>query len=163
MKFISTAYVSQIRHGTRPRYKTDKYTWPKSSIDARMKESRDELAMKCVQMFNQGMSYQAIADKLGFISRSSVTRLIGTRRDLITRKLPPRQDQRTRLDKVTIFSIYDDFIYTDKNNCELSRKYNVSYQYIYALRVGRINSNLACEYINSKGLYGYWKGFRPPK
>lgn len=67
------------------------------------------------------------------------------------------------LDKDTIFSIYDDFTYTDKKNCELSRKYNVSYHYIYALRVGRVNSNLACEYITSKGLDRYWKGFSPPK
>ena len=67
------------------------------------------------------------------------------------------------LDKDTIFSIYDDFTYTNNSNSELSRKYNVSYQYIYALRVGRINSNLACEYINSKGLDGYWQGYRHPK
>ena len=69
----------------------------------------------------------------------------------------------TKLDKDTIFNIYDDFMYTDMSNSELSRKYNVSYQYIYVLRVGRINSNLACEYVNSKGLDRYWKGYNPPK
>ena len=147
--------VSQIRRGTKPRYRTDKYTWPKSSVDARMKE-RHELVMKCVQMFNQGMSHRAIANKLGFKSKSSVTKLIGTVRDLITRK--PR-----KLDRDTIFSIYDDFIYTDMNNYELSRKYNVSYSCIYALCTGRRCSNLAREYITSKGLDGYWKGFSPPK
>lgn len=68
-----------------------------------------------------------------------------------------------KLDKTTIFSIYDDFIYTDMNNYELSRKCNVSYQTIYDLRVGRRHSNLAREYINSKGLDGYWKGYRHPK
>ncbi len=63
----------------------------------------------------------------------------------------------------TIFSIYDDFIYTDKNNCELGRKYNVSRQYISKLRLGHRCSDLAREYINSKGLDGYWKGYRHPK
>ena len=63
----------------------------------------------------------------------------------------------------TIFSIYDDFIYTDKNNCELGRKYNVSRQYISKLRLGHRCSDLACEYITSKGLDGYWKGYRPQK
>ena len=69
----------------------------------------------------------------------------------------------SKLNKDTMFSIYDDFTYTDKSNSEIARQYNVNRYYIYALRVGRINSNLACEYINSKGLYGYWKGFSPPK
>ena len=46
---------------------------------------------------------------------------------------------------------------------EISRKYNVSNQYTYDLRVGNSHSNLAREYITSKGLAGYWKGFSPPK
>ena len=66
------------------------------------------------------------------------------------------------LDKATIFNIYDEFVYTDKSDCELSRQYNVSYQHIYNLRVGHRCSNLAREYINSKGLDGYWKGYRHP-
>ena len=155
--------VSSIRHGTLPRYRTDKYTWSKHSADVREKERRDELAMKCVQMFNQGMSYQAIADKLGFNSAKPVRTLIDAVRDLITRKLPPRQDQRTKLDKATIFSIYDEFTYTDKKNCEIGRKYNVSPQLIYYLRTGHLHSDLACEYVTSKGLDGYWQGYRHPK
>lgn len=154
---ISAPIVSMIRRGVSPRYRTDKYTWSKRSVDVREKERRDELAMKCVKMFNQGMSYQAIADKLGFNSTQPVATLIGTVRDLITRKL------RHKLDKATVFSIYDEFTYTDKNNCELSRKYNVSHQYIADLRVGHCHSKLAREYIKSKGLDGYWKGFRTPK
>jgi hypothetical protein len=67
------------------------------------------------------------------------------------------------LDKATIFNIYDDFIYTDMSNSELSRKYNVSYKFIYDLRRGRRHSDLAREYVNSKGLDGYWKGYNPPK
>lgn len=66
-------------------------------------------------------------------------------------------------DKDTIFSIYDDFMYTDMSNRELSRKYNVSYQTIYDLRRGCSYPNLAREYINSKGLDGYWRGYRHPK
>src|SRR5574344_844450 len=93
--------VSGIRHRTRPRYRTDKYTWPKHSGN--------------------------------------------------------------KLDRDTIRSIYDDFTYTDMKNCEIARKYNVSDQYIYQLRVGNIHSDLACEYITSKGLDRYWKGFSPPK
>ena len=154
---IPAANVSNIRQGVSPRYRTDKYTWSKHSFDVREKEIRDELAIKCVKMFNQGMSHQAIADKLGFNSARPVGTLIGKYRDLITRKLPHK------LDKATVFSIYDEFTYTDKNNCEIGRKYNVSHQYIADLRVGRRCSNLACEYINSKGLGGHWKGFRPPK
>ena len=65
--------------------------------------------------------------------------------------------------KATIFSIYDDFIYTDMSNSEIGRKYNVSNQHISRLRLGQRCSNLACEYITSKGLSGYWKGFSPPK
>ena len=68
-----------------------------------------------------------------------------------------------KLDKNTIFSIYDEFAYTDKSNCELSRKYNVSYPFIAALRRGNRCSKLAREYITSKGLAGYWKGYRPPE
>ena len=154
---ISSQTVSKIRRGVVPRYRTDKYTWPKSSIDARMKEPRDVLAMKCVKMFNEGMTQQAIANKLGFKSNSSVTRLIDKYRDLITRKLPHK------LDRDTIFSIYDDFIYTDKNNCEIGRQYNVSPQFIADLRKGRYYSNLAREYITSKGLDGYWQRYRHPK
>ncbi len=153
---ISDKTVSSIRRGGSPRYITDKYTWPKSSIDARMKESR-ELAMKCVEMFNQGMTYKAIADKLGFNGVWTVVRLIGKYRDLITRKLP------CKLDKDTIRSIYNDFMYTDKKNCEIARQYNVSDKLIYALRRGHIHSNLAHEYITSKGLDRYWKGYRHPK
>ena len=67
------------------------------------------------------------------------------------------------LDRDTIFSIYDEFTYTDKKNCEIGRKYNVSDQYIYALRLGNRHSKLAREYVTSKGLDGYWKGFRHPK
>lgn len=148
--------VSHIRQGTSPRYRTDKYTWSKHSFDVREKEIRNELAIKCVKMFNQGMSYQAIADKLGFNSKQPVETLIGTCKDLITRK------SLRKLDQHTIFSIYDDFTYTDKSNNELGRKYNVSRQYIADLRVGRRCSNLAREYITSKGLDGYWKGYNPP-
>ena len=153
---VSVNTVKGIRRGISRRYRTDKYTWSTHSVDVREKEHRDELAIKCVKMFNQGMSQQAIADKLGF-NKWTVVRLIGKRRDLITRKLPHK------LDKDTIFSIYDDFIYTDKSNIELSIKYNVSYSFIYNLRVGRCCSNLACEYVKSKGLDKYWKGYNPPK
>ena len=154
--------VSQIRQGRSRRYRTDKYTWSTHSVDVHEKEIRDELAMKCVEMFNQGMSYQAIADKLGFNSDGPVRTLIGKYRDLITRKLPRKPAKCTKLDKTTIFSIYADF-YTNMKNCDIARKYNVSPQLIYALRVGNHHSNLAREYITSKGLDGYWKGFRPPK
>lgn len=95
--------VNDIRHGVSPRYRTNKYTWPKHS---------------------PGVSV---------------------------------------LDKDTIFSIYDEFTYTDKNNCEIGRKYNVSSRNISNLRIGRTHSNLACEYVNSKGLDGYWQGYRYPK
>src|SRR5574344_771049 len=150
--------VNDIRHGTLPRYRTDKYTWPKSSVDVHAKE-RCELAMKCVEMFNQGMSHRAIANKLGSISKTTVTTLIGKYRDLITRT----QAKRTKLDKATIFSIYDKFVYTDMNNCEIARQYNVSHQYIADLRRGDRHSNLAHEYITSKGLDGYWRGYNPSK
>ena len=85
---IPVSTVSNIRHGSLPRYRTDKYTWSKSSVDVREKELRDELAIKCVKMFNQGMTYKAIADKLGFNSKQQVFTLIGKYKDLITRKLP---------------------------------------------------------------------------
>ena len=153
---ISVKTVSSIRRGGSPRYITDKYTWPKSSIDARMKESR-ELAMKCVEMYNQGMTYKAIADKLGFNSLQQVFKLIDKYRDLVTRK-PQR-----KLDEATILSIYDDFTYTDMKNYEIARKYNVSDKLIYALRRGCIHSDLAREYITSKGLDSYWQGYRHPK
>ena len=155
--------VRHIRLGRSRRYRTDKYTWSTHSFDVREKELRDKLAIKCVKLFNEGMSYQAIADKLGFNSKQPVETLIGTVRDLITRKLPPRQDQRTRLDKDTIFSIYDEFTYTDKKNCEIGRKYNVSRYLISKLRTGHCHANLAREYITSKGLDRYWSGYRPPK
>ena len=154
---IAAPIVSMIRRGVSPRYRTDKYTWPKRSTDVRVKERRDELAMKCVKMFNQGMTYQTIADKLGFNSKHPVATLIGTCKDLISRKIL------RKLDKATIFSIYDDFTYTDKSNYEIGRKYNVSHQYISRLRRGHRCSNLAREYVNSKGLDGYWRGYRPPK
>ena len=155
--------VSKIRQGTSLRYRTDKYTWSKHSFDVREKELHDELAIKCVKMFNQGMSYQAIADKLGFNCKSPVETFIGKYRDLITRKLPRKQEKRTKLDRDTIFSIYDDFIYTDMNNSEIARKYNVNRYAIYDLRVGRRYPDLAREYITSKRLDGYWQGYRSPK
>ena len=97
---IPATTVNSIRRRTGPRYRTDKYTWPKYS---------------------------------------------------------------NRLDKDTIFSIYDEFTYTDKNNCELSRQYNVSHSLISKLRAGHCHANLACEYITSKGLDGYWQGYRHSK
>ena len=100
---ISSQTVSKIRRGTLPRYRNDKYTWPKHSPNVRV------------------------------------------------------------LDKDNIFNIYDEFIHTDKKSCEIARKYNVSDNLIYALRGGHIHSNLAREYITSKGLDGYWKGYRHPK
>ena len=100
---ISSQSVNHIRHSLSPRYKTDKYTWPKHSPGVRV------------------------------------------------------------LDKATIFSIYDDFIYTNKKNCEISRKYNVSRRHISRLRSGHCHADLAREYITSKGLDGYWKGFKHPK
>lgn len=154
---ISAHTVGQIRRGLSRRYRTDKYTWSTHSVDVREKELRDKLAIKCVKLFNEGMSYQAIADKLGFNSTKPVETLIGTVRDLITRKL------RHKLDKATILSIYDEFTYTDKKNCEIGRQYNVSHQYISDLRRGCSYPNLAREYINSKGLDGYWRGYRHPK
>ena len=154
---IPAPTVSNIRHGTSPRYRTDKYTWSTHSVDVREKELRDELAMKCVKMFNQGMTYQAIAGKLGFNCKETVGTLIYTHRDLITRKLP------RKLDRDTISSIYDDFINANMSNSEIGRKYNVSRQLIYQLRTGRIHSDLAREYVTSKGLDGYWQGYRYPK
>lgn len=154
---IPSQNVRNIRHGTSFRYRTDKYTWPKYSPGVREEKRRDELTMKCVQMYNQGMTHKAIADKLGFKCRQTVATLIGTCRDLITRKLPPK------LDRDTIFSIYDKFMYTDKSNSEIARQYNVSDPYIYYLRTGRRCSDLAREYVTSKGLAGYWQGFSPPK
>ena len=100
---ISVTTINSIRHRTRPRYRTDKYTWPKHSTGNRV------------------------------------------------------------LDEDTIFSIYDKFMYTNMSDREIARKYNVSYQLIYALRVGRAHSNLACEYIKSKGLDRYWKRYNPAK
>ena len=98
---ILRSTVSQIRRGTIPRYRTDKYTWSKHSGN--------------------------------------------------------------RLDRDTIFSIYDEFVYTDKSYCEIARQYNVSPRHISNLRIGHRHSDLACEYINSKGLDGYWQGYRHPK
>ena len=69
----------------------------------------------------------------------------------------------TRLNKATIFSIYDEFTYTDKSNSEIARQYNVGRHFISDLRRGHRCSNLAREYINSKGLDGYWQGYRHPK
>ena len=100
---IPVSTVNKIRHGYTPRYRTDKYTWPKHSPGVRV------------------------------------------------------------LDKTTIFSIYDEFTYTDKKNCEIGRKYNVSNEAIYKLRVGCRHSDLAREYITSKGLDRYWKGYMPLK
>ena len=100
---ISVYTVNDIRRGKSPRYRTDKYTWPKHSPGVRV------------------------------------------------------------LDRDTIFSIYDEFTYTDKNNCEIGRQYNVSDQSVSDLRRGNRHSKLAREYITSKGLDGYWKGFSPPK
>lgn len=71
--------------------------------------------------------------------------------------------KRNKLDRDTIFSIYDEFIYTDKNNCEIGRQYNLSHQFISDLRIGNRCSKLACEYVTSKGLDGYWKGYRHTK
>ena len=100
---IPVSTVNKIRHGYTPRYRTDKYTWPKHSPGVRV------------------------------------------------------------LDKATIFNIYDEFTYTDKKNCEIGRKYNVNNEAIYKLRVGCRHSDLAREYITSKGLDGYWQGYRHPK
>ena len=97
---VPATTVRAIRHGRSPRYRTDKYTWPKHSPVVRV------------------------------------------------------------LDKATIFSIYDDFIYTDMSNSEIGRKYNVSDKYISRLRLGDRHSDLAREYVNSKGLAGYWQGYR---
>ena len=69
----------------------------------------------------------------------------------------------SKLNKATIFNIYDEFTYTDKNNCEIGRQYNVCSQTISKLRLGNRHPNLACEYVTSKGLDGYWQGFNPPK
>lgn len=100
---IPVTTVSNIRQGTLPRYRTDKYTWSKHSPGVR------------------------------------------------------------ELDKATIFSIYDEFMYTDKSDSEIARQYNVSRRHISNLRTGNRHSDLAREYITSKGLAGYWQGFRHPK
>ena len=67
------------------------------------------------------------------------------------------------LDRDTIFSIYEEFMYTDKSDSEIARQYNVSRRHISNLRTGNRHSDLAHEYIKSKGLDGYWKRFSPPK
>ena len=67
------------------------------------------------------------------------------------------------LDRDTIFSIYDEFTYTDMSNREIGRKYNVSRRHISNLRTSNRHADLAREYITSKGLDGYWKGYNPPK
>ena len=100
---ISSQSVNHIRHSLSPRYRTDKYTWPKHSPGVRV------------------------------------------------------------LDKATIFSIYDDFVYTDKSSIEIGKQYNVSRRHISRLRSGHCHADLAREYITSKGLDGYWKGFKHPK
>ena len=75
----------------------------------------------------------------------------------------PKPKHSSKLDKATIFSIYDEFTYTDKSNREIGRQYNVSNPHISRLRLGHRQSDLACEYITSKGLAGYWQGYRHPK
>ena len=105
---INATTINCIRRRVSPRYRTDKYTWPKHSRK---------------------------------LDKDTIFRV---------------------LDKDTIFSIYDAFTYTDKSNRELSRQYNVSYHFIYYLRRGSCCSKLAREYITSKGLDGYWRGYNPP-
>lgn len=100
------------------------------------------IAAPIVSMIRRGVSPRYITDKYTWSKHSPRFRV---------------------LDKDTIFSIYDEFTYTDKSNYEIGRQYNVSNQHISRLRLGNSHSKLACEYVTSKGLDRYWRGFRPPK
>ena len=137
-----------------------------ASINGLMHTTIDDHLLEHIwQRLEEGYSNVDISKETG-ISAANVRNIRqGLSRRYITDKYTwPKHSSGVRvLDKATIFSIYDEFTCTDKSNIELGRKYNVSDQYIYYLRRGHRCSNLAREYITSKGLDGYWKGFSPPK
>ena len=145
---------------------TNKGNLEHASINGLMYTTIDDHLLECVwQYLLAGYSDINISKETG-ISASTVYAIRhGLSRRYRTDKYTwsKRRIPRNKLDKATVFSIYDDFTYTDKKNCELSRKYNVSNKYISKLRTGYRHSNLAHEYITSKGLDGYWKGYRPSK
>ena len=125
----------------------------------------DHLLERIWQYLQEGYSDTNISRETGISSQTVSKIRRGTLHRYRTNKYTwPKHSPNVRvLDKATIFSIYDEFTYTDKKSCEIGRKYNVSDNLIYALRGGHIHSNLAREYITSKGLDGYWKGYRHPK
>ena len=125
----------------------------------------DHLLEHVFKRLQEGYSDIAISRETGISSQTvSNIRRGASLRYRTDKYMWPKHSPRFRVfDKDTIFSIYDDFMYTDMSNRELSRKYNVSYQTIYNLRRGNSHSDLAREYITSKGLDGYWKGYRHPK
>ena len=159
---ISIYTVNCIRRGTSPRYRTDNYTWPKRSPATTID---DQLLEHVFKRLEEGYSNADISRETGIsVSTVNAIRRRTSPRYSTDKYTWPKHSPGIRvLDKATIFSIYDEFTYTDKNSCELSRQYNVSRSFISKLRLGHCHANLACEYITSKGLDGYWQGYRHPK
>ena len=134
-----------------------------ASINGLMHTTIDDHVLEHIwQLLQEGYSNIDIS-KLTGVPRQTVNDIRHSRSPRYKTDKYTWSKHSSRLDKDTIFNIYDDFVYTDMNNSEIGRKYNVSHQYISDLRRGRIHSDLAQEYITSKGLAGYWKGFSPPK
>ena len=137
-----------------------------ASINGLLHTTIDDHLLECVWQYLQaGYSNINISKETGISAKTVCQIRQGLSRRYRTDKYTwSKHSPGVRvLDKDTIFSIYDEFTYTNKNNCELSRKYNVNCSFISRLRTGHRCSNLAREYITSKGLAGYWKGFSPPK
>ena len=122
-----------------------------------------QLLERIWQLLEEGYSDTYISKETSILS-STVTQIRrGTSLRYRTDKYTWSKHSSNRLDRDTIFSIYDEFVYTDKSDCEIARQYNVSPRHISNLRICHRHSDLACEYINSKGLDGYWQGYRHPK
>ena len=121
----------------------------------------DQLLERVQQRLQEGYSNVDISKETGI----PITTVSNIRHGVSPRYRTDKYtwSKRNKLDRDTIFSIYDEFIYTDKNSSEIGRKYNLSRQFISDLRIGNRCSKLACEYVTSKGLDGYWKGYRHTK
>ncbi len=80
---IPAPTVSNIRQGVSPRYRTNRYSWPKSSLSVRripINQYED-----IIKDYNAGMSYSKLCEKYN-TTNPTILRIINDHSDMITRQ-----------------------------------------------------------------------------
>lgn len=141
---IPTPTVSNIRQGVSPRYRTDKYTWPKRSPGG---QTDLEQHQKIIDLWNQGLKYKEIAEITGSCE-SHIGEVLDAHPELVTRERRDNSAQTngSKVDDETLTKIFE-MLQDNKTNEEIRDVTNVRIEKIASIRARRVYKKQGALYI----------------